>query len=143
MQLEGPGPDPHLSRCPPYAAAVPPVAHDAASARKPVLLAENYMGVTQSERAVDCRVEVIFETDRKRLLFSVDGATAVDSGALPSELPDELVPWASLFFKGDSVTLVQHRTRATKGKPPPLPPAIVSPAPKLDMRKFEAGPWTP
>ena len=112
---------------------------------RPVLLAENCMP-RASERAVGRRVEIIVDLERKQVAFSVDGASAVDSGVLPEELPSTLVPWVQVFFKGDAVTLSHHRVRAPKpGSSPRSPPppvkvsALVSRA--YDQSKFEAGPW--
>ena len=82
--------------------------------------------------------------DRRRLLFSIDGAAAVDSGVLPAELPESLVAWAQVFFKGDVLTLSHHRSRLTGQSPPSPPPPVPVPRPPrtYDDTTFEAGPWT-
>ena len=107
-----------------------------------VLLAERAVGTM--ERAVSRRVEVIVNMAQRIVRYSVDGATAVDSGVLPDDYSDELVPWAQLFYKDDAVTLSHHRTARV---PQRASPRLVRsrrevPAP---VRKppFEAGPWTP
>ena len=99
----------------------------------------------QQMRAVGRRVEVVLDLDLGRLAFSVDGALAVDSGAMPDELPEALVPWVQVFYKNDAVILSHHRSRPTFGSPPSPPPVRV---PKhisraYDNAPFEAGPWTP
>lgn len=109
------------------------------------LLAEGHHGAARSMRAVAHRVEIICDMDRRRLAFSVDGATAVDSGIMPEDLPEALVPWVQVFFKGDVVTLEQHRSRLTGASPPHSPPPVLVPPPSkvYDQTPFEAGPWTP
>ena len=108
------------------------------------MLSEGFLGSAHAERAVGRRVEVLVDMDRKMLSFSVDGAAHVDSGVLPADLPDALVPWAQVFFKGDAVTLSHHRSRATAGSvPSPTPVKVKPPSKVYDMTPFEAGPWTP
>jgi hypothetical protein len=94
------------------------------------------------QRAVAARVEVIVDMQRRTVCFSLDGAVAVDSGVLPQELPDQLVPWASLFFKGDSVTISNHRHRSGgRGLPQPSPVRVPR-SPPRDDSQHDAGPWT-
>ena len=60
---------------------------------------------------------------------------------LPEDVPDELVPWASLFFKGDAVTLSHHRHRAgASGIHSPAPKRVPR-SPPRDTNHYEAGPW--
>ena len=111
-----------------------------------VILAESHPRVgLYTERAVAKRVEVIVDMERRAIAFSVDGASAVDAGVLPDELPSALVPWAQLFFKGDTVALSHHRERPPRRASPrsPPPPVMVTRGPQWDERVFEAGPWTP
>lgn len=97
------------------------------------------------ERAVASRVEVTVDMFRKALHFSIDGGLAVDIGVLPAEMPEAMVPWACTFYKGDSVTISDHRHRAMLGAPP-TPPAKVRIPRTIWTKEFmeetyEAGPW--
>lgn len=70
---------------------------------------------------------------------------AVDIGVLPAEMPEAMVPWACTFYKGDSVTITDHRHRAMLGAPP-TPPAKVRIPRTIWTKEFmeetyEAGPW--
>ena len=76
------------------------------------------------ERAVASRVEVTVDMFRRALYFSIDGGLAVDFGILPEEMPEALVPWACVFYKGDAVAISDHRHRTVIGTPP-TPPAKV------------------
>ena len=112
------------------------------------LLADAVMPCQQA-RAVGTRVEVTVNMARRIVKDSVDGATAVDSGVLPDDYPDELIPWCQLFYQNDAVTLSDHRFRPVNHPPSPRSP---SDAARKDTRKrvesiratpyFEAGPWT-
>ncbi len=104
-----------------------------------VMLAPGRRGA--NERAINRRVEVIIDMARRRLLFSVDGATAVDAGLLPDELPAKLVCWAQLFYKGDSVTITHHRSRHAGGPQTPSPVRVPPSRPFEPLT--DAGPWTP
>ena len=109
-----------------------------------IQLSERFMSSALQQRAVDRRVEIIVNMDKKCVLFSVDGGTAVDSGVLPHELPESLVPWAQAFFKGGVITLTDHRTRLTADRQPHSPPVLVKPPSRIwEFVGFEAGPWTP
>ena len=98
-----------------------------------------------TERQVGARVEVTVDMHRRDVSFSLDGGIAVSSGVLPADLPDTLVPWVSLMFKNDAVTLSDHRFTSVRGQPSPKrPPKPVRVAPRrsFDDKPYEAGPWT-
>ena len=120
-----------------------PTPEDARNVKKTA--AEGFLGSARAVRAVDRRVEVVVDMDRRAVAFSVDGMTVVDSGILPGDLPDSLVPWCQIYYKGDAVILSHHRTRATAGKPPATPPPVRVPPPSkvYDMSAVDSGPWTP
>ena len=97
----------------------------------------------RAERAVSSRIEVRVDQFRKSLAFSIDGGPAQDSGILPEEIPESLVPWACIFFKGDAVTLSHHRHQACLGSPPspPAPVRVASSNRSRADESYEAGPW--
>ena len=104
-------------------------------------------GTNYRECAVTRRVEVFVDMARRIVKYSVDGGYAFDSGVLPEDYSDALVPWAQTFYKGDTVTLSQHRSRAaTRPSSPRLTEAKTpkkKPRDRWDSKPFEAGPWTP
>ena len=100
------------------------------------------------DRQVGTRVEVTVDMHRRDISFSLDGGIAVSSGVLPADIPDKLVPWVSLMFKNDMVTLSEHRVRAIRGSvpSPQRPPKPVRVPPRrhsFDDKKYDSGPWTP
>ena len=97
----------------------------------------------RAERAVSSRIEVLVDMFRKSLAFSIDGGAAVDSGILPEHMPESLVVWACIFFKGDAVTLSHHRHRACLGSPPSPPAPVRVPSSNRSGadESYEAGPW--
>ena len=98
------------------------------------------------ERTVRQRVEVTVNMNRRLVLYSVDGAIAIDSGVIPDDYPDALVPWVQLFYKGDSVTLSEHRYRQIVQPPSPRSPSSTRKKPQTPWsndKPYEAGQWTP
>ena len=108
-----------------------------------VLLADKPIAAARQERAVSRRVEVIVDMARRHVFYSVDGGSAVDSGVLPEDYPELLVPWAQLFYKGDAVTLSQHRSRAVNhaARSPRLQPTPSKPS-SPPPPAFDAGSWS-
>lgn len=108
-------------------------------------LSEGFMSAATAQRAVGRRVEVVVDMDRRLCGFSVDGATLVDSGIMPSDLPVTLVPWCQIYYKADALTLSHHRMRITGATPPSPPkPVKVPPISRVyDNTGFDSGPWTP
>ena len=102
-------------------------------------------GSSRTERAVSQRIEVTVNMARRLVLYSIDGAPAVDSGVLPDDYPDSLVPWCSLFYKNDSVTLSHHQTRGVNYPTSPRSPPSSAGNRGTDsyFPAFEAGPWVP
>ena len=99
---------------------------------------------TRTERAVHSRVEVIVDLFRRSIGFSIDGGTPADSGLLPHEVPEQLVPWACTVYKGDVVILSNHRYRKVLGTPPTPPAPVRVPPSKWNWEddEHDAGPWT-
>jgi hypothetical protein len=102
-----------------------------------VMLAEGVTNV--QERACVRRVEVVVDMARRTVQYSVDGAGLVDSGVLPDEYPDTLVPWVQLFYKHDAVMISSYRRRSVNYKPQPRSPP--KPPRKEPASEYEAGPW--
>jgi hypothetical protein len=108
----------------------------------PVMLAERVAGAL--DRAVSRRVEVIVNMALHTVHYSVDGATAVDSGVLPDDYPDELVPWAQMFYKHDEVTISHYRTaRLPQRSTPRSASSRREVPPPAKKPPYEAGPWSP
>lgn len=106
-------------------------------------LADKPMAASRQERAVGRRIEVCVDMTRRLVTYSVDGGTGFDSGVLPDDYPDVLVPWAQLFYKEDSVTLSQHRSRAVNRKASPRSPATPRKPSSPATPTCDSGPWTP